>query len=98
MKESLLRATLQVGHGGATDAIVAELREQVKRRKVVKAKRLRSADVAGAEKEFWSALAQKAGVRLLEVRGRTAVLADPAYRTLEERRRGRKRPAAPRNA
>jgi RNA-binding protein YhbY len=86
VKESLTKATLQIGQSGATESIVAELRAQVKKRQVVKAKRLRSAEVED-EKAFWSELAERAGVRLLEVRGHTAVFADPHYKTERDRRR-----------
>jgi RNA-binding protein len=86
MKESMTKSTLQVGQQGITSSIVEELRAQVRKRKVVKAKRLRSADTQ-EEKAFWQGLADQAGVRLLEVRGHTAIFADPAYRTDRERRR-----------
>jgi RNA-binding protein YhbY len=86
MKESTTKATLQIGQHGVTDTIVEELRVQVMKKKVVKAKRLRSAEVED-EKKFWADLAARAGVRLLEVRGHTAVFADPRYRTEREQRR-----------
>ena len=99
MKEGLLPATLQIGHAGATDAIVAELREQVRRRKVVKVKRLRSTDVEGPEKTFWAMLAERARVRLLEVRGHTAVFADATYKTERdvERQKARRPDRPPRS-
>ncbi|HLE47570.1 MAG TPA: YhbY family RNA-binding protein [Candidatus Thermoplasmatota archaeon] len=90
--------TLQIGQHGATDAIVAELQEQVRRKKVVKAKRLKTTVVAGSEKDFWSEIAERARVRLLEVRGHAAVFADPAFRTDREQKRERTRPSTPRNA
>ncbi|MBI2077924.1 MAG: YhbY family RNA-binding protein [Euryarchaeota archaeon] len=97
MKESLLPPTLQIGHAGATDAVVAELKEQVRRNKVVKVKRLRTTDVEGGEKAFWTALAERARVRLLEVRGHSAVFADASYRTERDIKRERaNRPRPPR--
>lgn len=86
MKESTVPTTLQIGQHGATEAIVEELRAQVRSKRVVKAKRLRTAEVAD-EKTFWRELADRAGVRLLEVRGHTAVFADPKYKTEREQKR-----------
>lgn len=88
MKESSIEATLRIGQRGATDTVVAEVREQIRRKKIIKVKRLKTTAIEGSEKEFWQDLAKRAGVRLLEVRGHTAVLADPRYRTEKEERRG----------
>ena len=87
MKESNLPVTLQIGQEGLTDAIVKELRAQIDKRKVVKAKRLRASFDERSEKDFWNGLAESAGVRLLEVRGHTAVFADPRYSTDRERQK-----------
>lgn len=89
MKESKVEATMRIGQQGITDAVVAELRAQLKRRKVVKVKRLRATSVEGKEKDFWQELARRAGVRLLEVRGHTGLLAVPGYVTEREAKKGR---------
>ena len=89
MKESTTPASLQIGHNGLTPSVVKEIQEQVRTKKVVKAKRLRSTPTEGTEKEFWQAAADRAGVRLLEVRGHSAVFCDPGYRTERERTRNR---------
>ena len=94
MKEVNIPVTVQLGHEGATDAIVVELREQVKRRKVVKAKHLRTTETGASEKEFWQALAARANVRLLDVRGHTAVFCDLRYQTERDKKGARVRNAA----
>lgn len=91
MKESNLPVTLVVGQEGLSDAIVGELRAQIQKRKVIKAKRLRSSLDERPEKEFWAELAEKAGAKLMEVRGHTAILADPRYETEREREKRQRR-------
>jgi RNA-binding protein YhbY len=93
MNESNLPVTLQLGQEGATEAIVNEIQAQVAKKKIIKAKRLRTTAVDGTEKEFWQGLANRAGVRLVEVRGHTAILADPRYLTERERAKRERRRA-----
>lgn len=98
MNESNLPVTLQIGQDGITESIVKELQTQVDKKKVIKAKRLRSSIDERSEKEFWTELAQQAGVRLVEVRGHTAVLSDLRYitdREREKRAKARKPPVKP---
>jgi RNA-binding protein len=98
MKESELPVTLQIGQDGLSESIVKELRAQVGKKKVIKAKRLRSSIDERSEKQFWTELAQQAGVRLVEVRGHTAVLSELGYMTdreREKRAKARKPPVKP---
>lgn len=68
-----LRPTVQVGKEGVTDAVVDEISRQLKKNKLVKVKLLPSfeedrTDAAGR-------LAQRSASSLVEVRGKTVVLA-----------------------
>jgi RNA-binding protein len=63
-----LRPTIWIGKQGLTDAIIDEIRVQLKQRLIVKVKWLRNADLDPAE------MAERAGAELRGVRGRTAVL------------------------
>ena len=65
---------LQVGKAGMSDAVVEEITRQLKRRKLVKVKLLRSALEAGARKDIGTELAAKTRSALVEVRGNTVVL------------------------
>ncbi len=98
MNESNLPITVQIGQDGLTDSIVKEILAQVDKKKVIRVKRLRSSLDELTEKEFWTEMTQKAGLRLVEVRGHTAVLADPRYvtdREREKRAKARKPPVKP---
>ena len=75
-----LEATLFVGPGGVTDAVAAEARAQLKSRPLLKAKVSREAGEASGMKDLGEALAQQAGADLVEVRGRTVLLARRARR------------------
>jgi RNA-binding protein len=63
-----LKATVWIGKQGCTDAIVEEIRIQLKTRPRVKIKWLRNCEIDPDE------IALRAGARLLQVRGRTMVL------------------------
>ncbi len=64
----LLKATVWIGKQGCTDAIVEEIRIQLKSRPRVKIKWLRNCEIDPED------VALRAGARLLQVRGRTMVL------------------------
>jgi RNA-binding protein len=70
-----LTATLFVGGDGVTPAVAAEAKAQLKSRELVKAKVSSEAADAKGMKVVGEELASQAGADLVEVRGRTALLA-----------------------
>lgn len=69
-----LDVTLQVGKNGITPATLEELASQLKKKKLVKVRLLKTATEGGAQDDAQAkALAEATGSRLLEVRGHTAV-------------------------
>ena len=60
--------TLQVGKAGVTDALVAELYQQLEDHELVKVRLMK-----GEVREGATELAKKTGAELVEVRGKTAV-------------------------
>ncbi|VVB93356.1 CRS1 / YhbY (CRM) domain protein [uncultured archaeon] len=67
-----LEATLQIGKSGI-ETVVEELKKQLKLRKMVKVKLLKSAFLEGDKKELAEKLADLTGSEIIEVRGNTAV-------------------------
>ncbi len=67
-----IEPTLHVGKSGI-GAVVEELKTQLKERKLVKVKILRSAFTETGKKELAEELAKLADAELIEVRGNTAV-------------------------
>jgi len=63
--------TLHVGKSGITEALIEELKEQIRVKRVVKVKMLRS---SGDRKVVAAELAEKTESELVEVRGFTVVL------------------------
>lgn len=72
-KAQALKPTVHVGKEGATDEVVAEIANQLKKNKLVKAKLLPS--VEEDRRTVGQELAEKTGSVLIEIRGRTVVLA-----------------------
>jgi RNA-binding protein len=72
-KAQALKPTVHIGKEGATDEVVAEIVNQLKKNKLVKAKLLPSVDED--RKAVGQELAEKTGSVLVEIRGRTVVLA-----------------------
>ncbi len=73
-----LDATLQVGKNGVNDATLAELEAQLKKKKLVKVRLLKTATAGGAEDDGQAQrLAQGTNSTLIEVRGHTAVYFRP---------------------
>ncbi len=72
-KATKVDTTIKVGKSGITDTVVEELRNQVKRRGLVKVGLLKSATYEAGKDEIATELATRAGVELVEVRGNTAV-------------------------
>ncbi|WP_321506875.1 YhbY family RNA-binding protein [uncultured Methanoregula sp.] len=65
-----LKPTVWIGKQGCTDTMIEEIVAQLKKRKMIKVKWLQNTDVDP------DAVAQQAKAQLVEVRGRTMVLAD----------------------
>ncbi len=70
-----LEVTLELGKGGLSPTIVAELKRQLKSNPLVKAQIRKSAAVEDSTKMVAEALAAEANATLVEVRGSTAVYA-----------------------
>jgi RNA-binding protein len=64
-----LRPTVWIGKQGCTETIIQEIIVQLSKRKLIKVKWLQQVEVEPA------AIADRAGADLIEVRGRTMVLA-----------------------
>ncbi len=88
-----LTATLFVGEGGVTAAVASEAAGQLKARELVKAKVSGAAADAKGMKTVGEELAAMAGAELVEVRGRTALIARKARASSEP---PRAQPEAPR--
>lgn len=71
MNTGEIPVTLHVGKNGITDSLVEELMEQLRTKRIVKVKMLRS---SGERREVAEELARKTGAELVEVRGLTVVL------------------------
>ena len=70
--------TLHVGKGGVNEGTVAELDAQLKKKKLVKVRLLRTATEGGAQDDTQAArLADGTRSTLVEVRGHTAVFFRP---------------------
>ena len=70
-----LQVSLQLGKAGLNDALVEELRAQLKQRKLVKVRLLPSATEGDTDDRAQAeALAAAAEAELVEVRGHTALL------------------------
>lgn len=70
--DSALEPTLHVGKAGI-EGVVEELKIQLKGRKLVKVRFLRTAFIEGNKKELMQKLADLSGSELVETRGNTAV-------------------------
>ncbi|HVO77561.1 MAG TPA: YhbY family RNA-binding protein [Methanomassiliicoccales archaeon] len=69
-----LKPTVHIGKGGLTDRVVEEVKNQVKKNKLVK---VRVLSTGPQEKSHIAEeLASRAGVKLIEVRGNTVLLCD----------------------
>jgi len=72
-KAQQLRPTVYVGKEGITQSVVFELDKQLKKNRLVKVKLL--ASVEGDREEVAEQLVRDSGSTLIEIRGRTVVLA-----------------------
>ncbi|NLA38232.1 MAG: YhbY family RNA-binding protein [Methanomicrobiales archaeon] len=70
-----LKPTVWIGKKGATSVMIEEIRQQLRSRKVIKVRWLRNTEVDPGS------IAASAGADLLEVRGRTLVLAERRNRS-----------------
>jgi RNA-binding protein len=69
--------TLWVGKNGANKAIVLELQDQLKLRKMVKVRILKTALLESSRDEIARELAQASGAHLVDLKGATAVYRSP---------------------
>ncbi len=69
-----LKPTIWIGKQGCTETIIQEAVEQLKKRKIIKIKWLHNTEIDPEE------LAERAGARLIGVRGRTLVLAEKKHK------------------
>jgi RNA-binding protein len=69
--------TLWVGKNGANAAIVLELQEQLKLRKMVKVRILKSALLESSRDKVAYELGQASGAQLVDLKGATAVYRSP---------------------
>jgi RNA-binding protein len=65
---------VQLGKAGITDSFIEEVRDQVKKKKTVKVKILRSAKGVKDRKEIAAEVAKRCNAILADVRGNTFVL------------------------
>lgn len=73
-----LAVSLQVGKNGVTEATIAELDGQLKKKKLVKVRLLKTATEGGAQDDAQATrLAEGTRSTLIEVRGHTAVFFRP---------------------
>ena len=72
-----LDPTLWVGNNGANTAIVLELQDQLKLRKMVKVRILKTALLESSRDEVAYALGQASGAQLIDLKGATAVYRSP---------------------
>jgi RNA-binding protein len=69
-----LDATISVGKNGLTEAVAAELDEQLEKRNLVKVRLLAAVRQEKSRKEVAAELAARLGASIVEVKGNTVVL------------------------
>ncbi|HEX7514592.1 MAG TPA: YhbY family RNA-binding protein [archaeon] len=74
---SELVPTLWIGKNGANVAIVLELQDQLKLRKMVKVRILKTALIESSRDEIAHELGQASGAQLVDLKGATAVYLSP---------------------
>lgn len=75
-----LKPTVWIGKKGCTDVVIEEILNQVKSRKIVKIRLLKSVDIDP------KAIASLTGTKIIDIRGRTIVLG-------KEEKKGNRQPA-----
>jgi RNA-binding protein len=80
--------TLWVGKNGVNAAIVLELQEQLKLRKMVKVRILKTALLESSRNEIACELSQASGAQLVDLKGATAVYRSP-YRSKKPQKKQR---------
>ena len=78
-KKAQSRSDINIGKRGVTDSVIREIKRRLKDEGVVKIRVLKPAlAVTGLDRrEFAKMIAEKTGALLVEVRGRTFILAKP---------------------
>lgn len=70
-----IEATVRIGKNGITENVINEIKNQLKKRKIVKIKFLKSTKTIGNIQEFVDILKERTKAEVLDVRGGTVVLA-----------------------
>lgn len=70
-----IETTVRVGKNGITESVLNEIKNQLKKKKVIKIKFLKSTKDLGTIKEFAEILEKKTEAIVLDVRGGTILLA-----------------------
>ncbi|MBU4202092.1 MAG: YhbY family RNA-binding protein [Candidatus Altiarchaeales archaeon] len=81
--------SIQVGKNGITDNLIAEIKEQLKKKKALKVKILKAARTEKSRKEIAAEVAQRTRSRLLQLRGNVFILSTKM--TLEEWKKSSKK-------
>lgn len=74
-KISEIESTVRIGKYGITEGVIKEIKNQLKKRKIIKIKFLKSTKSIASLEEFVEILEKKTGAEVLDVRGGTVVLA-----------------------
>lgn len=69
-----IEATVRVGKNGVTSSVINEIKNQLKKRKIIKIKFLKSTKDIGTIDEFVKVLEEKTGASVVDVRGGTVIL------------------------
>jgi len=69
-----LKPVINIGKNGITDAVIEELKKQIKANRLVKVRMLKSAASEGDIQTFAQQLAETTKTTLVEVKGSTVVL------------------------
>ena len=87
LSPAVLIPSLWIGKNGANNSIVLELRRQLKLRKMVKVKILKTALFESSREEIAHEIEQASGARLVDLKGATAVYLSP-YRIKKAAKNG----------
>ena len=74
MNTSELKPIVFIGKQGVTGSVISEIKEQLKNRKLIKVKILRSAREEMNRKEIAENVVNSVGAKLVELRGNTFIL------------------------
>ena len=81
--------SIQIGKNGITDNLIAEIKEQLKKKKALKVKILKAARTEKNRKEIAVEIAERTRSRLLQLRGNVFILSRKI--TIEEWKKSNKK-------